>query len=151
MWNFCVWNMCLWIYKSFLCFFSMALCLVWFVWLVIFWSVCFYFILLQFILDACFILMCEEGRRGSGYMGKWKGYEGNWGRGICNKNKLKQQSWNYTGLWKSSEYMWWLLSMKFLWNSEQWDWECLCLFCLLLKSLSAYWIASSNLLMRVCA
>lgn len=37
----------------------MALCLIWFVCLVIFWSVCFYFIMLLFILDACFILMCD--------------------------------------------------------------------------------------------
>lgn len=36
-------------------------------------------------------------------------------------------------------------------DSWQWEWGCLWLFCLLLESLSSYWVALYSLDMRVCA
>lgn len=45
----------------------------------------------------------------------------------------------------------WLCSLVYLWDSQQWKWGCLWLFCLSLGPFSSYCVTLSNLGMSICA
>ena len=52
---------------------------------------------------------------------------------------------------RSSTYMLRLFSLGFLWDSQEWEWGCLWLFCLLLGPFCSYWVASFSHDISPCA